>query len=236
MKWNSAIVRQTGWNGEIINRAGKEKVAKQIAGKIKDGDVIGIGSGSTVYLALPFIADRIRDEHLRVLAIPASLEIAMICSKLEIPLTGLTEYAPDWVFDGADEVDLANNLIKGRGGAMFREKLLIRSGKKAYIIVDSSKYVPRLGDKAPVPVEVFPMALAYVEQELMKLGATRVTLRSMAGIDGPVISENGNFILDTCFWEITAGLEVGIKSIPGVIESGLFWGYPVEIVSADRVG
>lgn len=233
MEWNSAIVRQAGWNGKITNRAGKEKVARQIAAKIKDGEVIGIGSGSTVYLALPFIADRIRDEHLRVLAIPASLEIAMMCSKLGIPLTRLAEYAPDWVFDGADEVDPANNLIKGRGGAMFREKLLIRSGKKTYIIVDSSKHVSRLGSRSPIPVEVFPMALAYVEQELMKLGATRVSLRTVSGIDGPVISENGNFIVDAVFWEINASLESRIKSISGVIECGLFWGYPVEVISSD---
>jgi ribose 5-phosphate isomerase A len=112
-----------------LTRPGKQKVAQQIAAMVKDGDVLGVGSGSTVYMALLAISERIKAEKLNILAIPTSLEISMFCSKLGIPLITLFEHKPDWLFDGADEVDPNNRLIKGRGGAMFKEKLLISSAK-----------------------------------------------------------------------------------------------------------
>src|ERR1700710_2468201 len=134
MDWENSLISNLKWPAEIINLSGKQKVAAQIADKVKDGDIIGIGSGSTVYVALLAIAYKIKKEKLNVKGIPTSLEISMFCSKLGIPLTTLFEHKPDWLFDGADEVDPDNSLIKGRGGAMFKEKLLIRSSAKTYII------------------------------------------------------------------------------------------------------
>jgi ribose 5-phosphate isomerase A len=236
MNWNSGIIKNLSWAGTISNRAGKQKVADQVVSKIKDGDVIGVGSGSTVYLTLFAIAEKIKAEKLNILAIPTSIEIAMACSKLGIPLTSLYEHKPEWCFDGADEVDPNHNLIKGRGGALFKEKLLISSSPLNYIIVDDSKLVEKLGLKFPVPVEVFPSALLHVEEGLKAIGATNIVLRLASGKDGPVITENGNLLLDVHFGNIDNELELKIKAITGVIESGLFINYNIEVLVASNSG
>ena len=234
MNWESSLIKELGWSAQIINQSGKQKVAQEIAAKVKDGDILGVGSGSTVYLALLAIAERIKAEKLNVKAIPTSLEISMFCSKLGIPLTSLFEYKPDWLFDGADEVDPKKSLIKGRGGAMFKEKLLISSSPVNYIIVDDSKIVDKIGTNFPIPIEVFPQALLHVEEELKKIGANSIILRPAVGKDGPIISENDNLILDCRFNEVHDELEKDIKSITGVIESGLFIGYNLEILVASN--
>lgn len=227
-----SLIEQLQWSSEIINPEAKQKVARLIAQKVKDGDILGVGSGSTVYMALLAIAERLKTEKLNIKAIPTSLEISMFCSKLGIPLTSLYEHTPTWLFDGADEVDPNNWLIKGRGGAMFKEKLLISVSPVSYIIVDDSKMVDKLCTHFPIPVEVFPQALVSVGQKLEKLGATSIVLRPAKGKDGPIITENNNLILDCHFDNVSQTLERDIKSITGVIESGLFIGYPVEIVKA----
>ena len=233
MKWQSNLLSHLQWSDTIINQTGKLKLAQQIAAKVKDGDIIGAGSGSTVYLALFAIAERVKKENLNVRIIPSSLEITMTCSNLGMSVTSLLEDKPDWAFDGADEVDPNRSLIKGRGGALFKEKLLIRSSLKNYILVDESKLVEKLGSKFPVPIEVFPGALVYVESALRDLGITDITLRAAKGKDGPIITENGNFLLDARFDHIPADTEQKIKSITGVIESGLFINYDVEIMVAE---
>lgn len=234
MDWESSLIKNLSWNADIINISGKQRVAEQIAAKVKDGDTLGIGSGSTVYLALLAIAERIKAENLNVKGIPTSIEISMFCAKLGIPLTTLFENKPDWLFDGADEVDPDNSLIKGRGGAMFKEKLLISSSTVNYIIVDESKIVNKLGTNFPIPIEVFPQALLYVEQQLKRLGATSIAIRPAKGKDGPIISENGNLILDCKFADVGKNLEKEIKQITGVIESGLFIGYDLQILMAEN--
>jgi len=232
MDWDNSLISNLQWSAEIINLSGKQKVAAQIADKVKDGDVIGIGSGSTVYIALLAIADKIKTEKLNIKGIPTSLEISMFCSKLGIPLTSLFEHKPDWLFDGADEVDPDNSLIKGRGGAMFKEKLLISSSAKNFIIVDESKIVKKLNTNFPIPIEVFPQALLHVEQQLKQLDANSIILRPAKGKDGSIITENNNLILDCYFDTVTKTLEKDIKSITGVIESGLFIGYDLDIILA----
>ncbi|MET3978171.1 ribose 5-phosphate isomerase A [Mucilaginibacter sp. UYP25] len=229
-----SLISNLQWSSQIINPAGKQKVAQQVAAMVKDGDVLGVGSGSTVYMALLAISERIKTEGLNVLAIPTSLEITMFCSKLGIPLTTLFEHTPHWLFDGADEVDPNNWLIKGRGGAMFKEKLLIRSSRLNYIIVDESKLVSKLGTNFPVPVEVYPQALLHVEAEIKKIGASSIVLRPAKGKDGPIVTENNNLILDCSFNEINDSLERDIKAITGVIESGLFIGYNLQLLTAEN--
>jgi ribose 5-phosphate isomerase A len=232
MKWNSNLLDHLQWSDTIINQGAKQKVAQQISDKVKTGDIIGAGSGSTVYLALFAIAKRIKKEGLPVQVIPASLEIAMTCENLQIPVTSLLTDRPNWCFDGADEVDPARSLIKGRGGALFKEKLLIRSGSKTYILVDETKLVNKLGTNFPVPIEIFPGSLTYVESALKEMNIIDIALRLAKGKDGPVITENGNFLLDVKFEDIKVGHEQQIKSITGVIESGLFIDYDVEILVA----
>ncbi len=155
----------------------------------------------------------------------------MACARLGIPVTSLWEHKPDWTFDGADEIDTDHNMIKGRGGAMFKEKLLISSSPRTYIIADPSKIVTKLGSRFPIPIEIFPDALTYVEEVLRAYNPKEIKLRMAEGKDGPVITENGNLILDARFDNIPNNLEESIKSITGVIESGLFIHYNVQIIS-----
>ena len=231
MDWEKTIIDSLEWGKEISNREEKQKVADKIASMVKDGDIIGVGSGSTAYLALLKIADRIRTEQLHIHAIPTSQEIKMACAKLGIPLTSLLEHKPNWTFDGADEIDPNHNMIKGRGGAMFKEKLLISSSPQTFIIADPSKMVSKLGSRFPVPVEIFPNALIHADQALRSLSPVDIKLRMAQGKDGPIITENGNLILDVWFNNIPDNLENAIKSITGVIESGLFMHYEVKIIS-----
>lgn len=231
MDWEKTIIDSLEWGKEISNREEKQKVADKIASMVKDGDIIGVGSGSTAYLALLKIADRIRTEQLHIHAIPTSQEIKMTCAKLGIPLTSLLEHKPNWTFDGADEIDPNHNMIKGRGGAMFKEKLLISSSPQTFIIADPSKMVSKLGSRFPVPVEIFPDALIHADQALRSLSPVDIKLRMAQGKDGPIITENGNLILDVWFDNIPDNLENAIKSITGVIESGLFMHYEVKIIS-----
>ena len=231
MDWEKTIIDSLEWGKEISNREEKQKVADKIASMVKDGDIIGVGSGSTAYLALLKIADRIRTEQLHIHAIPTSQDIKMACAKLGIPLTSLLEHKPNWTFDGADEIDPNHNMIKGRGGAMFKEKLLISSSPQTFIIADPSKMVSKLGSRFPVPVEIFPDALIHADQALRSLSPVDIKLRMAQGKDGPIITENGNLILDVWFNNIPDNLENAIKSISGVIESGLFMHYEVKIIS-----
>lgn len=232
MKPSKNLIERQVWSGNITNKEQKEHVANTIAAKALNGDIIGAGSGSTVYLAIKALADRVKKEGLDIKIIPSSLEISMACSQFGLQQTTLMDQKPDWAFDGADEVDPNKNMIKGRGAALFKEKLLIRNSKKTYILVDESKLVDTLGTKYPIPVEIFPNSLLYVEQELMKLGATEVNLRLAQGKDGPIITENGNLLLDVHFNKIENSLEKQIKLITGVIESGLFLGYDVDVLIA----
>jgi ribose 5-phosphate isomerase A len=231
MKWENGIVDSLIWGKEISRKEEKEKLAQRIAAMVKDGEVLGVGSGSTSYMALLAIARRMKSEGLRIKAIPTSMEINIACARLRVPLTNLEADRPDWTFDGADEIDPQLSLIKGRGGAMFREKLLINSSRKTYILADSSKMVKRLGMNFPIPVEVFPQALNYVAEALKELSPSAIRLRMAGGKDGPVVTENGNLILDLWFEHIPRHTETAIKAITGVIESGLFIGYRVEILN-----
>lgn len=230
MNWNLQN-NYSNWNGNISNESAKIEIAKKIAEKVNDGDVIGFGSGSTSFLTVKEIAKKIKAENIKVSAIPTSYEIKLLCSELEIPTVSIIEKKPDWSFDGTDEVDGNNWLIKGRGAAMFKEKINILNSSKVYILADESKFVDKLGEKFSVPVECYPETINYVKSKLYELGAVECKLRLAKGKDGPVITENNNFVLDAKFDNINQDLEKNIKLITGVVESGLFIGYNnIEIV------
>ncbi len=208
---------------KISRKEEKIKLGKKIAERVKDGQTIGFGSGSTSYLTAIEIGQKVEKEHLHIIAIPTSKEIENVCKQYKIQIGNLVENKIDWAFDGADEVDPDNNMIKGMGAAMFKEKLNILNSPINYILIDQTKFVKELGEKHPVPVEVFPQALEYVSRKLEELGATETIFRGM--------TENQNAILDVRFEKIDNKLEAKIKNITGVIESGLFMGYNVEIIS-----
>ena len=203
---------------EIENLEEKKAVAEKILNKVKDGNVIGFGSGSTSYVTAIKIGELVTKNNLNITAIPTSKVVEDVCKEYKIKIGNLIENKIDWAFDGADEVDEKNMwLIKGRGAAMFKEKLNILASPITYILVDNSKFVNNLGEKCKVPIEVFPPAMNYVSEELKKLGAYEITYRGF--------TENNNGILNVKFKNIYEKLEKDIKQITGVIESGLFLGY-----------
>lgn len=238
MPGHSPIRFESFDRASISNLDGKQKVAREVASVVTDGEVIGAGSGSTAWLAVHAIASRLEIGELsEVTLIPTSLEIELTIANLAstrpgLRLGDLNLDKPDWLFDGADEVDPDGNLIKGRGGALLREKLLFRSTSDRRVLIDPSKQVRKLGEGFPVPVEVIPRALPVVGGPLASLGATEINVRTGSGKDGPVITESGNLLLDCRFESIQAGLETEIKQITGVIESGLFQGYEPTVTTA----
>jgi len=215
----------------------KEIVAAEIAKRVKDGERIGVGTGSTVDAALTKIGERIAKEGLDVQVVPTSIQSAWRCHEI-----GLTVLYPAykgelaWGFDGADAVNKDLWLIKGKGGAMLQEKILAARCKKFLVIVDDSKMTDNLGAACAIPVEVVPEGVVIVEKGLRELGAKDITLRPATGKHGPIITEAGNVILDASFSNITATLERDIKSIVGVVESGLFIGYTSEVIVAGASG
>jgi ribose 5-phosphate isomerase A len=233
MRWNTYYANNIVWGKNISNLDEKLIIAKKVAEKVKDGDVLGIGSGSTSFLAIQEIGKRIKTENLCVIGIPTSRETELACQVLGIPTSSLLEHKPVWGFDGADEVDGSKNLIKGRGGALLREKLVMASSDKTYILVDGSKFVQKFGSRTPVPIEIHPEALHLVESKLTSLFNTEIEdikMRMAVAKDGPIITENGNLLLDVKFNHISPGMESNLKSIPGVVETGLFMDYAIEIM------
>ena len=222
---------QIDWTQNISNIEEKLIVANKVAEFVKSGDVIGFGSGSTSLLAVREIAKKVSVESLKITAVPTSQEIKAECKRLNIPVVAIGEIKPDWAFDGADEVDSNNWLIKGRGGAMFKEKQVIAMSPKTYILIDKSKLVKSLGDKCPVPVECEIGACDSVKEALLRLGAKDVSLRYTSE-STPYITEQGNYILDCKLSNITSTLEREINNIAGVVENGLFIGYNIEIIQA----
>ena len=225
-------MQEFDWKNNVDNREQKQKLAKRIAKRAKDGDTIGFGSGSTSYLAVEEIAKRVQEENLKIKAIPTSTIIEEICKKLEIETITLSEAKPDWCFDGADEVDTHNWLIKGMGAALYREKMNIKASEENYILVDSSKFVEKLGQNHPVPVECDVEKIETVKNALLKLGARSVDVKmSKINENDVFITDNGKAILHSWFDKIESDYEDKINEIDGVLDNGLFIGYEYEIIS-----
>ena len=216
----------------------KELVAAEIAKRIKSHETIGIGTGSTVDLALAKIGERIAREGLVVFGVPTSLESAWKCEQIGVHvLDPVYRGELAWGFDGADEVDPALSLIKGKGGAMLKEKIVAAKCREFVVIVDDSKLVTTLGARTPIPLEVIPEARGIVERALAKMGASSVVHREGGGKKhGSVITEAGNIILDVTFSAIAPTLEPELKAIVGVVETGLFIGYATEAIVAGAEG
>jgi ribose 5-phosphate isomerase A len=233
MHWNAAESDHPEWPTSIENYAAKAQVAAQMAERLHDGDVVGVGSGSTSLLALHALVNTARTQTWQFTAITTSLEMAIACAELCVPTTSLLHVRPDWSFDGADEVNDDLDMIKGRGGAMLREKLLLASSPERYILIDESKRVATLGEKALVPVEVIPEALQLVQSRLFEeFDVHQVELRMAVAKDGPVITEHGNVILEVKFANVTSDVDVRLNCVPGVAGSGLFFGFRPSLLSA----
>lgn len=202
----------------------KQLACQRAAQEVQDGMVLGLGTGTTVYYFLQELGRMVR-EGLRIAGVPTSLQTTQLATQLAIPLTTLDEHPDlDLAVDGADEVDDDLNLIKGAGGALLREKIVVASAARFLVVVDDSKIVRQLGARFPVPVEVVPFGHIPATRALEGLGA-RVTLRR--GAEGQTrLSDNGNYLLDCHFGPIAdpAALQQQLLAIPAVIDSGLFIG------------
>jgi ribose 5-phosphate isomerase A len=207
--------------------AAKKKAALEAVKHVKDGFVVGLGSGSTAAYAIETLGERIKRESLSVLGVPTSYQAFLLAAKHGIAVTTLEEHGViDVTIDGADQIDPKLNLIKGMGAALAREKIVASASKQNVIIADESKKVKALGENGqPVPVEVLPFAIAVVKHRIKAVGGNPV-LREGKGKVGPVITDNGNVVIDASFGAIgnAAELELKLKMIPGVIETGLFIG------------
>ena len=204
------------------NSSSKMNAGYKAAEYVEDGMVLGLGTGSTTHFFIEKVGMRIKDEGISVMGIPTSFQSLLKAKECNIPITTLEEHDIDLSVDGADEVDGELNLIKGGGAAHTKEKIVDYAADKFIVIVDESKVVDELGN-FPVPVEVLPDASRMVIKELEDMGAT-CEIRMAQRKDGPVITDNGNFVIDAKFEKIDspAHLEIDLNSIPGVVENGIF--------------
>jgi ribose 5-phosphate isomerase A len=208
----------------------KQAAAVYAAGLVRDGMAVGLGSGTTSALVVTELGRRVR-EGLRLKGVPTSDDTAHLAASLGIPLATLEEQSRlDIVIDGADEVDPSLNLIKGRGGALLREKLVALSGNRFVVVADESKRVQHLGSHAPVPVEVVPFGWITTRGRLERLGLTC----ELRGGEDPYLTDEGNYILD-CHGGSSVeysdpSIAAAIKAQTGVVEHGLFLGIASMVV------
>ena len=206
----------------------KRQAALAALGEIRDGMIVGLGSGSTASIFIRELGKAKFD----VLGIPTSEESARIAREVGVRLTTFSDHPDiDVTVDGADEVSPELHLTKGLGGALVREKIVAHASKRVVIIVDESKLVPKLGSKTAIPVEVIPLAVPRVLRELK-----HASVRTRDG--KPFVSDNGNYTVD---WksgpiEDPVGVEKQLKSMTGVVDSGIFAGVASLVIVAGSSG
>jgi ribose 5-phosphate isomerase A len=203
----------------------KKNASLEAVKHVKNGFIIGLGSGSTAVYAIEQIGKRMKLEKMHVLGVPTSYQALMLAVRHGIPITTLEEHPTlDLTIDGADQIDEQLNLIKGMGGALAREKIVAFASKKLIIVADESKKVKVLGENNhQVPIEVLPLAAPVLLRKMEEIGG-KPAIREGTKKVGPVITDNGNIILDVDFGLISkpAELERRLKMLPGVVETGLF--------------
>jgi ribose 5-phosphate isomerase A len=207
----------------MANEQEKEAAGRAAAKLVRDGDIVGLGTGSTAYFAVVALGERVK-AGLKIIGIPTSVQTADQARAAGIPLTTLDEHPEiNITIDGADELDHNLNLIKGGGGALTREKIIATASKKMVVVADSGKVVPTLG-KFPLPLEIIAFARTVIEKKIASLAATPKLRMKPDG--SPFITDNGNQILDCSFGRIEdpAALARELSDTPGIVEHGLFIG------------
>lgn len=208
--------------------------ARRAVNFVRDGMVLGLGSGATASAAVRELGRRVATGRLTgISGVPTSNATRELALEVGIPLTDLAAHpALDLTIDGADEVSPEGDLLKGRGGALLREKIVAVRSRRLVIVVDPGKLVRRLGERMPLPVEVVPFGWSTHLDLLRELGA-EPELRARRGSDQPFVSDDGHYILDARFPHAIAdppGLVEALARRPGVVETGLFLGFRPEIV------
>ena len=211
-------------NTELIQEA-KKKAALEAIKHVENNTIIGLGSGTTVAFAIEALGKRVQKENLKIMGIPSSYQAFQLAIQHGIQITTLDEHPIiDITIDGADQITPKLHLIKGMGAALAREKIVAAASKYNIIIADESKRVNHLGENnQAVPIEVLPFALSLVINKITTLGGMPI-VREGKGKLGPIITDNGNVIVDACFGLIQnpQELSVKVKGIPGVVETGFF--------------
>ncbi len=212
---------------ENLIELGKKNAAfRAVEENVKKNMILGIGSGSTVVYAVKKIAEINQNNNLNLKCIPTSFQSHQLIVENGLTLVSLDQYPEiDLDIDGADEIDKDLNLIKGGGGCLVQEKIIASSSVKMVIIADYTKKSEFLGEKwkKGVPIEIIPLAYVPLAKRFEKLGGTPVLRRALAKA-GPVVTDNGNFIIDVDFGRITNPQELNLRllQIPGVVDTGLF--------------
>jgi len=204
----------------------KRIVAEAAIKEVKNDMILGLGSGSTAALMIKSLADEMRSGNLQnISGVATSFQSEVLALELEIPLIDLASVSHiDLAIDGADEVDPGFQLIKGGGACHVREKLVASKANQLLIVVDETKLVQNLNESFPLPVEVLPNAWKQVQEEISAMNGNS-TLRMATKKAGPVVTDQGNLILDVLFnggIQNPKDIEMIINNIPGVLENGLF--------------
>ena len=204
----------------------KQIVADAAVKEVENGMIIGLGSGSTAALMIKSLAEEISLGRLKnIRGVPTSFQSEVLALELNIPLIDLASVPQiDLAIDGADEVDPCFQLIKGGGACHVREKLVASKANKLLIVVDETKLVQNLNKKFPLPVEVLPSAWKQVKDKILEMNGVS-SLRMAAKKAGPVVTDQGNLILDVLFKNginDPKETEIILNNIPGVLENGLF--------------
>ena len=200
----------------------KQAAALKALDFVRDGMVVGLGTGSTAKHLVIALGERVR-AGMKLRAVPTSLETAELARQVGIPLIDTANrWEIDVAIDGADQVDPNFNLIKGGGGALLKEKIVAASAKQFIVMVDQTKQVSVLGGSFPLPIEIIPFGWGSTAREIEALTRGRVVLRERNG--APFKTEAGHLILDVHLDRIDqpAELETALNLIPGVVETGLF--------------
>lgn len=211
--------------------AQKQAAAERALELIRPGTIIGLGSGSTARRFIDALGTKVRN-GLKVQAVVTSLESKAQAERAGIRVIDRLDGGIDLAVDGADEIDPTVNCLKGRGGALLREKIVAHASRRFVLIADESKLVGRLG-RGPVPIEVLPFLWEATSRSIESLGG-RPALRMANG--EPFRSDNANLILDTSFGTVDAGLGAALHAIPGVIEHGLFFGMARAAIVGSATG
>ncbi len=213
----------------------KASAARAAVAMVEHGMVVGLGTGSTSQFAVGLLGERVA-EGLRIVGIPTSIQTEHEARRLGIPLSTLGEHDHiDLTIDGADEVDVATlNLLKGRGGALLREKIVASASTELIIIADETKLVDRLGAGSAVAVEVVPFGWRATAKRLQDLATTLA--RRVAPDGRPFITDGGHYILDCEFGAIAdpAALERQLDDTVGVVEHGIFLGLASRVIVGGR--
>lgn len=214
----------------------KELVAKYAAQYVKDGMLVGLGTGSTANYFIEELARRRTEEGLNITGVSSSLVSAIKAQALGLPLVAMEHLSRiDLYVDGADEVTPDMTLLKGRGYDLVKEKLLAKASDQFIVVIDQSKLVSRIGEKFAIPIEVIPFAWQLAMHSLEKLGG-RGELRQNANKDAPALTSHGSLVLDMVFDATMSSqaLNEALNNTPGVVEHGIFRGLTSAIfIAAD---